>query len=47
MTDDTERARAFYTEVLGWETEVVDVGQGPYTVTTDFGDVQNANGSCC
>ena len=32
MSDDVERARDFYTGVLGWDTEVMDVGQGPYTV---------------
>ena len=32
MSDDVDRARDFYTGVLGWETEVMDVGQGPYTV---------------
>ena len=32
MSDDVGGARDFYVEVLGWDTEVVDVGQGPYTV---------------
>ena len=32
MSDDVEKARDFYTGVLGWDTEVVDVGKGPYTV---------------
>ena len=32
MSDDIDKARDFYTGVLGWNTEVVDVGQGPYTV---------------
>lgn len=32
MTDEPERARAFYTDVIGWTTEVVDIGKGPYTV---------------
>ena len=32
MSDDVDRARDFYTGVLEWDTEVVDVGQGPYTV---------------
>ena len=32
MTDDVEKARDFYTHVIGWETEVMDVGMGPYTV---------------
>ena len=32
ITDDVEKARAFYTGVVGWETEVMDVGMGPYTV---------------
>ena len=32
MSDDVDRARDFYTGVLGWDTEVMDVGKGPYTV---------------
>ena len=32
MSDDVDRARDFYTAVIGWETEVMDVGMGPYTV---------------
>ena len=32
MSDDVERARDFYTDVLGWDTEVMDIGEGPYTV---------------
>ena len=32
MSDDVDKARDFYTGVLGWETEVMDVGTGPYTV---------------
>lgn len=32
MTDDVEKARDFYTAVIGWDTEVMDVGVGPYTV---------------
>jgi len=32
MSDDVDRARDFYTGVLGWDTEVMDVGAGPYTV---------------
>ncbi len=32
MTDDVDKAREFYTEVIGWTTEVMDVGTGPYTV---------------
>ena len=32
MSDDVDKARDFYTGVLGWDTEVMDVGQGPYTV---------------
>ena len=32
LTDDVEKARDFYTSVVGWETEVMDVGKGPYTV---------------
>jgi len=32
MTDDTERAREFYADVIGWTTEVMDIGKGPYTV---------------
>ena len=31
-TDDVDKARDFYTSVIGWDTEVVDIGQGPYTV---------------
>ena len=38
MSDDVRRARDFYTGVLGWDTEVMDVGQGPYTVFK-IGDV--------
>ena len=32
MSDDVDKARDFYTSVLGWDTEVMDVGVGPYTV---------------
>lgn len=32
MSDDVDKARDFYTGVLGWETEVMDVGMGPYTI---------------
>ena len=32
MSDDVDTARDFYTGVLGWGTEVMDVGKGPYTV---------------
>ena len=32
MSDDVDKARNFYTGVLGWDSEVVDVGKGPYTV---------------
>ena len=32
MSDDVDKARDFYTGVLGWNTEVMDVGKGPYTV---------------
>ena len=32
LTDDVEKARDFYASVVGWETEVMDVGKGPYTV---------------
>ena len=32
MTDDVDKARDFYTGVLGWDTEVMDMGMGPYTV---------------
>ena len=32
MTEDPDKARDFYTEVIGWNTEVVDIGKGPYTV---------------
>lgn len=32
MTDDVDRACRFYTDVIGWSTEVMDVGKGPYTV---------------
>ena len=32
MSDDVDKARDFYTGVLGWDTEVMDVGYGPYTV---------------
>ncbi|MDE0460101.1 MAG: VOC family protein [Chromatiales bacterium] len=32
MSDDVDKARDFYTGVLGWDTEVMDIGRGPYTV---------------
>ena len=32
MSDDVDEARNFYTGVLGWDFEVMDVGKGPYTV---------------
>ena len=32
MTGDVDKARDFYTSVIGWDTEVMDVGKGPYTV---------------
>ena len=32
MTGDVDKARDFYTGVIGWDTEVMDVGKGPYTV---------------
>ena len=32
MSGDADEARDFYTGVLGWDAEVVDVGKGPYTV---------------
>ena len=32
MTDDVDKARDFYTSVIGWDIEVMDVGKGPYTV---------------
>ena len=32
MSDDVDKARDFYTGVLGWDTEVMDIGKGPYTV---------------
>lgn len=32
LTDDVDTARDFYTEVIGWTTEVMDIGMGPYTV---------------
>ena len=32
MSDDVDKARNFYTGVLGWDSEVMDVGKGPYTV---------------
>ena len=32
MSDDVDEAREFYTGVLGWDTDVMDVGKGPYTV---------------
>ena len=32
MSDDVDEARDFYTGVLGWDTEVMDIGMGPYTV---------------
>ena len=32
MSDNVDKARDFYTKVLGWDTEVMDIGKGPYTV---------------
>ena len=32
MTDNVDEARDFYTAVIGWNTEVMDIGKGPYTV---------------
>ena len=32
MTDEVEPAREFYTGVIGWSSEVMDVGKGPYTM---------------
>lgn len=32
QTNDVERAKAFYTEVIGWETEEMDMPVGKYTV---------------
>ena len=32
MTDDVDSAVTFYTMVIGWDVEVVDVGMGPYHV---------------
>ena len=32
MSDDADKARDFYTGVLGWDADVMDVGMGPYTV---------------
>jgi predicted enzyme related to lactoylglutathione lyase len=32
MSDDVDKARDFYTGVLGWDIEVMDIGKGPYTV---------------
>ena len=32
MSDDVDKARDFYAGVLGWDTEVMDIGKGPYTV---------------
>ena len=29
---DAEAAKAFYTKVLGWETEAMDMGNGVYTI---------------
>ena len=37
MSDDVDQARDFYTGVLDWDTEVVDVGKGPYTVVNAGG----------
>ena len=31
-TDDVDKARDFYADVIGWNTGIVDLGQGPYTV---------------
>jgi predicted enzyme related to lactoylglutathione lyase len=32
FTSDAEQATSFYTELLGWTTEVQDMGTGPYTM---------------
>ncbi|MCP5369003.1 MAG: VOC family protein [Hyphomicrobiales bacterium] len=32
MTRNTEAAKAFYTAILGWSHETMDVGAGPYVV---------------
>lgn len=32
MTGDVDKARDFYAGVIGWKTETVDVGMGPYTL---------------
>ncbi len=32
ISDDVDKARDFYTGVLGWDAEVMDIGKGPYTV---------------
>ncbi len=32
MTDEVETAREFYTGVIGWSSEVMDVGKGPCTM---------------
>ena len=32
MSDDVDKARDFYSAVIGWDTEVMDIGMGPYTV---------------
>ncbi len=31
-TRDVEAAKKFYTELIGWETEESDIGEGKYTV---------------
>jgi predicted enzyme related to lactoylglutathione lyase len=39
-TTNAEKARGFYTELLGWYAEVVEMGSGPYTLFMN-GDRQN------
>ena len=34
MTNDTDKAGAFYTKMFNWGTEVMDMGSGDYTMFT-------------
>lgn len=36
--NDAGKAKSFYTSLLGWGSETVDVGVGPYTMVTNGGE---------
>ena len=38
LTDDVDKAKAFYGEVLGWSFETFDTGGGAYWVATSNGE---------